>query len=65
MTDRYYSVALGGDLPQDVTEGAAATPAAFADVRITYDATGASKEQVLKALEAVKGYVLQDNWPPA
>lgn len=63
MTDRWYNVALGGDLPQDVTEGASDT-AAFAAVRLTYDATYASKEQALKALEAVKGYILQDSWPP-
>lgn len=64
MADRYYSVALGGDIPQDVTEGAAATPAAFVDVRLTYDATGASKLETVKALNAVIGYILQDNFPP-
>lgn len=64
MADRWYNIPLGGDLPENVTEGAADT-AGFAAVRITYDATGASKEQALKALDAVKGYVLQDSWPPA
>lgn len=64
MADRYYAVALGGDLPENVTEGAAATPSAFVDVRLTYDATGASKEQAVKALNAVIGYILQDNYPP-
>lgn len=64
MADRYYAVSLGGDTPLDVTEGAAATPAAFVDVRLTYDATGASKLEVVKALEAVRNYVLQDTFPP-
>lgn len=64
MADRYYAVALGGDIPQDVTEGAAATPAAFVDVRLTYDATGASKLEAVKALNAVIGFILQDNFPP-
>lgn len=64
MADRYYAVALGGDLPQDVVEGAVATPAAFVDVRLTYDATGANRLEVCKALNAVFGYILQDNYPP-
>lgn len=64
MSDRFYSVPLGGDLPENVTEGAAASPAAFLDVRITYDATGASKEQFYKALGAVRDYILQDTFPP-
>lgn len=65
MADRYYAVsALGGDLATDVTEGGAATPAAFVDVRITYDATGNSKLEAVKALDAVKMAILQDTWPP-
>ncbi len=65
MADRYYSVAVGGDLAQDVTKGAAATPAAFLDARVTYDASSASKEAAVKALNAVIYYILTDNWPPA
>lgn len=64
MADRYYAVSLGGDTAGDVTEGAAATPAAFVDVRITYDATGASKLEAIKALDAAKAYILQDTFPP-
>lgn len=64
MADRYYAVALGGDLPENVTEGAAATPAAFVDVRLTYDASGASREQAIKAINAVRDYILQDAFPP-
>lgn len=64
MADRYYSVPVGGDIPENVTEAASATPAAFVDVRVTYDASGNSKEAFYKALEAVKDYILQDNWPP-
>lgn len=63
MADRWYNVPLGGDIPQDVAEGASDT-AQYVAVRITYDATGNSKEQAFKALEAVKGYLLQDSWPP-
>lgn len=64
MADRYYAVNLGGDTAQDVTEGAAATPAAFVDVRVTYDATGNSKLEAIKALNAAIQYITQDNWPP-
>lgn len=65
MADRYYAVELGGDLAQNVTESGAATPAAFVDVRVTYDATGASKLETVKALDAVKMLILEDAWPPA
>lgn len=63
MADRWYNVALGGDIPQDVAENGS-DASLFAAVRITYDATGASKEQAVKALTAVIGYILQDNFPP-
>lgn len=63
MADRWYNVPLGGDLPENVAEGAADT-AQFTAVRVTYDASGSSKEQVVKALQAVTGYILQDTWPP-
>lgn len=64
MTERYYNIDLGGDLPENVAEGAADT-SLFVAVRVTYDATGATKEQLVKALEAVQLYVLQDTYPPA
>ena len=64
MTDRYYTAVVGADTATDVTEGAAATPANFIDVRVTYDATGATKLEVLKALDAIKAYVTQDTFPP-
>lgn len=65
MADRYYSANVGADLAQDVTEGAAATPAAHFDLRITYDAAQNSKEAALKALGAIAMYITQDTWPPA
>lgn len=64
MADRYYAVELGGDIAQNVTEGAAATPAAFVDVRVTYDATGNSKLEAVKAIDAVRMKILEDSWPP-
>ena len=64
MADRWYNVALGGQLPQDVTESGADN-AAFAGVRITYDAVNNSKTEVVKALLAIKAYIeVNDTWPP-
>jgi hypothetical protein len=63
MADRFWNVALGGDLAENVVEGASDTSLYLA-VRVTYDATGASREQAIKALDAVKYYLLQDSWPP-
>lgn len=64
MADRYFSVPINGTQASNVTEGGSATPAAFVDVRITYDATGNSKFNAIKAVEAVGLYLTQKNWPP-
>lgn len=64
MANRFYAVELGGDLPQNVTEGAAANATSLVDVRITYDAAGANKLEVVKALNAVAAYILEDSFPP-
>lgn len=64
MADRWYNVPLGGDLPINVTENGA-DAADFVAVRVTYDATGNSKEQAVKAINAAVMYILQDSWPPA
>lgn len=64
MADRFYNVPLGGQLAQDVAEGAADT-AQYVAVRVTYDATGNSKELALLALGAAMQAITQDTWPPA
>ena len=64
MADRYYNVPLGGQLAQDVAEGAADT-SQYVAVRVTYDATGNSKELTLLALGAAMQAITQDTWPPA
>jgi hypothetical protein len=63
MADRWYNVPLGGDLAENVAEGAADT-AQYVAVRVTYDATGNSKEQAVKAINAAVMAILQDTWPP-
>jgi 20S proteasome alpha/beta subunit len=64
MTERYYNAPLGAKLAQDVAEGAADT-SVYTAFRVTYDATGNSKEATLLALDAIRMAVEQDNWPPA
>jgi hypothetical protein len=65
MADRYYTIALmGDDKFSDVVEGAAATGGNPFDLRITYDATNASKLRVLRMLESVTSYIVKDTWPP-
>jgi hypothetical protein len=63
MADRYFNVPLGGGMKTDVTE-AGSDSTGFACFRVTYDATGNSKLQALKALEAIEQYLTTDTWPP-
>lgn len=55
MADRYYGVAIGGRLPQDVTEAGTTTSAAV-ELRIS-DSAYDSKLLVLNALEAIETYL--------
>jgi len=65
MTDRYLTITTPAKkLQADVSSGASATPANWFDLRVTYDATGASKQAVLDALEALEYYIVNDAWPP-
>ena len=64
MAERYFNVALGGSMKGDVTE-AGSDSSAYACFRVTYDATGNSKVQALRAVEAIKQYLVADPWPPA
>lgn len=64
MADRWWNVPLGTNMFQNVAEGAADT-SQYVGVRVTYDATGNSKNAAIDALEAVKQAILRDTWPPA
>lgn len=63
MADRFWNAALGAQLAEEVAEGAADT-ALYLAVRVTYDATGNSKELTLLALDAVRKQIVENNWPP-
>jgi uncharacterized protein with GYD domain len=64
VTDRFYNAPFGACLATSVAEGASDT-AVFTAFRVTYDATGATKEKTLLALDAIRMAILQDTWPPA
>lgn len=64
MTERYWNAPRGAQLAEDVAEGAADT-GVYTAFRVTYDATGNSKELTLLALDAIRQAIVQDNWPPA
>jgi len=64
MANRYYQVPLGGDTKEDVTE-AGSSSLAWVELAITYDASGNSKMLAIKALDAIKAYLVADAWPPA
>lgn len=63
MTDRFYSVVLGEHTPSLVTEGASTSSEAI-ELRVEFDATGMDKNSVLRGIDAIKHYILEDAWPP-
>ncbi|SOD41323.1 hypothetical protein [Nitrosovibrio sp. Nv4] len=65
MADRYYSVVLGEHTIDKVTEGAASVAGDAIEVRVTYDATGMSKQAALFGLRAIEDYIKKDAFPPA
>jgi len=63
MADRFYSINLGGD-KVSVAETGTTTAGAAVELRVTYTATGLTKQDVLKCLEQLECRVAEDNWPP-
>lgn len=65
MADRFYSVDFGGSMGNEVAETGTTQAAKHVEVRVTYDATGASKTATLLALAAISDAILKDTFPPA
>ena len=65
MAARYYGVANGGGMPTEVTKAASTTGMQYQFSIANTTATGATKEQALKALEAIRSRVICGTWPPA
>jgi len=59
MASRYYGAELGAGLPQHITE-AGSTNSMPVELVVDLAETGLSKIQVLKAIEAIKNYIIQD-----
>lgn len=59
MADRFYGVSVGGDIPTDVTVAASTNSTTF-EFRATHTATGATRLEALKALEAIKNYIMSN-----
>lgn len=65
MTVRYYRVEQGGDDITNVTEAATSSiGTGTTEVAIDFDALGMNKMLALKALEAIRLYILRDAYPP-
>ena len=64
MADRFYGLDRGEQGIGEVTEGSAATLTTDVEVRVDLDAS-LSKQDVLLALDVIKGRILEDTWPPA
>lgn len=69
MATRFYGVQLGGGTakgysPDSVSE-AAATTSRDVELAVIYTNAGWSKTEVLKAIEAIRDYIVRDTWPPA
>ena len=65
MADRFYQVAVGGDMVTDVVKAGTTSAGSPFEFRWTYDATGANKMQALKALDAIKQDITTGRFPPA
>lgn len=60
----FYGVALGGDMPLDVTVDTSTTSAIY-ELEIDWAETGCTRLKVLNALAALAGYIARDTFAPA
>lgn len=65
MADRFYQAEFGATMKTEVTEAGTTDANADVELRVTYDATNASKLAALSAVEAIKQAILEDTFPPA
>lgn len=62
MADHYYGIDVPGARIGDVTK-ATSTNSTKVELRVTDSVTGNSKEEVLKAIEAIKDFITTDDAP--
>lgn len=63
MTNRYYGIAMGGNMASAVTE-ASSTTSKDIELAVAFDATGMDKKTTILAVQAIIDYIEQDTWPP-
>jgi hypothetical protein len=59
----FYGVALGGDIPLDVTVATSTTSAIY-ELEVAWSDTGCTRLKVLNAIGAIAGYITRDTFPP-
>lgn len=64
MADRFYSGEFGATMKTEITETGTTTAAADVELRVTYDASNASKQGLIMALEAIMQKIVEDTFPP-
>lgn len=64
MADRFYSGEFGATMKTEITETGTTTAAADVELRVTYDASNASKQGLVMALEAIMQKIVEDTFPP-
>jgi len=65
MATRKYEIGLG-ESPDDVVEAVGTAVTAGAVVRVTADLAVVNvRAEVVQALEQIKQYILENDWPPA
>lgn len=62
MADRFYSIVLGEQMPNQVTEGASTSSEAV-ELRVS-DSIYSNKKAVLLGLEAIKNYLITKETTP-
>lgn len=63
MAERFYGLDRG-ETKNSVTEGASTTATTDVEVRVDL-ASNITRNEVLIALDDIKNYILEHNWPPA
>lgn len=57
---------VGADASVNVTESAPGGTLTGSNlVELNIESTGATKADIIKALEVLEGYIMADTWPPA
>lgn len=66
MATRLYSIARGAGLTRSSVTEAVGSATATAAIEVTFDlGSSLTKEDVLKGLDLIREYILQDTFPPA